>query len=172
MSSPTNAIWMEICGGKQGHGGEGWELGECIWSPALSRYSVLEFPEPGELVLHYYKGFYSGRSFVKNKCCEVSHRPPAAGNWGFSSSYFRIDLQDYAPYPKPMHRHDFFKRFGEKVLAEINAGRPKRYPFIIQCDELRTTQGQLLTVVTPNLLEIFREALELDSSFFKQSVQS
>jgi hypothetical protein len=49
----TRRFWVEISALDHGHGGPGWELGKCLWSPAMDRqgrdrYAVVREPRHGD----------------------------------------------------------------------------------------------------------------------------
>ena len=54
------AVWLETTKDKHQHGGEGWEFGTCLWSPARNKvnaryYEGMKEPRVGDLVLHNYE---------------------------------------------------------------------------------------------------------------------
>jgi hypothetical protein len=69
--SMTPTPWLEMARGLGGHGGPGWDLGECIWSPSdvqWGGYRVLTKPVVGSLVIHCYQGQICGWSRVARPC--------------------------------------------------------------------------------------------------------
>ena len=57
MTEPTT--YVEITKSEHAHGGPGWELGTCLWSPSRNRaghdrYALMREPHRGDRVLHIY----------------------------------------------------------------------------------------------------------------------
>src|SRR5687768_7270347 len=85
--------WVEITSIEHGHGGPGWELGACLWSPThnrqgADRYGLMREPVPGDEVLQLVMARWPdgetdrrlvGRSVVAQQCATVAIEPPPLG---------------------------------------------------------------------------------------------
>lgn len=112
------------------HGGEGWGLGEVLWSPAKSKsgsdsWKVLKQIEPGDVVLHSVKlpgkeHMLKGASIVKAPYVEVDSAPPRPGRWAEYDKYLRVSLQSYSSFSSPVKVQDFLTRY-KNELSETDA---------------------------------------------------
>jgi len=169
-NSDEKTVWMEITKSTNDHGGEGWEFGTCLWSPCTAqaggdRYRVMRLPKRGEPVIHCYDAVYMGVSRVSEECMIVDSAPPRPAPWTNCGIFYRIELSNYRPFPHQLSRSQFISDHSEKLLAEIEAAHPSRYPFIYHTRRITTVQGQFLTIVTPKLLGILIDALSIDDRF-------
>ena len=81
-----------------------WEFGRyCIWSPALDRrvaegrYGIMRAVKEGDWAVNCYDFVVSGISKVAEQCKTTKQKPPNAGPWAYSQSFYRIDLKDFRP---------------------------------------------------------------------------
>lgn len=164
---PPPAAWLEISRGIDGHGGPGWDLGECIWSPTDDQwggYRVLTEPDASELVIHCYQGTVCGWSRVARKCRVVQFSPPQAGRWRGMGSYYRLELDGYQRFDDPIALKSIKERFADEIRREIQDHRPKRYPFVLvpvvdsAVKRISTAQGRLIARLTPPLFRLFCQA--------------
>ncbi len=100
-------IWFENTKSSHKHGGEGWELGTCLWSPSKDRggkdwYASMRSVEPGDLVLNVSDNYLHGTSIVASPCTERSDEPPHPGDWANMAPYYRIDLREYSELTSPL----------------------------------------------------------------------
>lgn len=99
--------WLEIT--IEPHGGSGWDIGDCLWSPTKNRagakhYEVMLEPKPGDTVFHLYETTWEdgkkekrlcGRSVVAGKAEITEDEPPETVAWAKMGPYYRIALRDY-----------------------------------------------------------------------------
>lgn len=155
-----------------GHGGVGWELGRCLWSPSSDidgrdRYSIMREPRPGDHVFHMVAGVSSsrprdrylfGRSLVSSAVRELATEPPNAGAWAGRPSYYRIELSGYVEAADKVAMDDVERVLHELILDEL-ADRPKYYPYAPYRDGFRGAQGIYLTKLTPALAAALDEVV-------------
>lgn len=109
------------------HGGEGWDFGEVLWSPANDRsgkdaWKILKRLTPGDIAFHSVKLLgktheLTGVSVVKSPCMEVDTEPPNPGRWGGYDHYLRVPLQSYRSFETPMKLMDFLVAYKNDLLA-------------------------------------------------------
>ena len=110
------------------HGGEGWDFGEVLWSPAKDilgkdRWKTLKEIKPGDIIFHSVKPqgkehILQGTSIVKAQYKQVDIEPVIPGRWKGYGSYLRVSLQSYSPFSFPMKLLDFLSSYKDE-LAEI-----------------------------------------------------
>src|SRR5215218_8946380 len=114
--STFGGIYIETTKSEHLHGGPGWEFGTCLWSPSRNKaghdtYALMREPEPGDLVLHFYKDRWldgttetrlCGCSFVAKAYREVMQEPPSPGDWAGMAPYYRIELEGYESFAAPV----------------------------------------------------------------------
>lgn len=164
--------WVEITSLDHSHGGPGWELGTCLWSPCRDaggrhRYAIMKEPRPGDLVLHWVRNRWPdgstdtrilGRSFVAAPARTVDEEPPSPGNWAGMGPYYRVDLDAYVAFAEPLPIATLIAEHGHEIRDEIEANAPKYYPLNTYGSRsesdpgLRTVQGIYLARCTTALL--------------------
>src|SRR6202050_591906 len=111
MGSQTPKFWVEISALDHGHGGRGWELGTCLWSPTTDRlghdrYRLMRAPLKGDVVYHLIRRDEQralvGRSRVFSSASVVSQLPPEPGAWAHFQSFFRIPLEHFEQFETPI----------------------------------------------------------------------
>lgn len=123
--SYNQKIFIEITNLK--HGGKGWGLGTCLWSPVLDRgksraWKIMNEIKPGDIIIHLvdikrsYHWF--GLSFTNSNLIESEVGPAEAGNWANMNPYQRINLINFTSIPEPVNINLFFTRYDSK-LKEI-----------------------------------------------------
>ena len=167
-------VWVEITSADDDHGGTGWGFGTCLWSPATdsagrNRYEVMWSPQPGDLVLHFYKfPWNNGMAFTQlcgyslvQAACHLEHTPPPNPGAWHAAAYYRIDLESYQALPSPLNPQDLNGQPAllAQIREELIPNRPNRYPFATYGEGVRLTQGQYLTQCTANLYGVLRAAL-------------
>src|SRR4051794_1672679 len=100
MATESRSVWLERTRSSHGHGGLGWELGSCLWSPSTDRagkdrYRVMREPQLADVVLHLVDSILLGQSIVAGPCRQVNQPPPSPAPWEGLPAYYRIDLRDY-----------------------------------------------------------------------------
>jgi hypothetical protein len=173
----TGVAWAEVTSLEHGHGGPGWELGHCLWSPAAStdganRYDVMRQPDTGDLVFHLVSGvqelrprerFLFGTSRVATRHRVITDEPPLPGAWAGAGSYFRVDLAGFTELPTKHAMDAIEKGLEETILADL-LNRPKYYPYSRYRDGFRGAQGIYLTRLSSGLALAFQEIVQTDDS--------
>lgn len=167
-------VWAEVTSLEHGHGGAGWGLGLCLWSPGRSkdnarRYGVMTLPRPGDAVVHLVSGvdaarprerYLFGTSLVASPAVEIGTAPPIPGNWAGAVSYYRIDLDRFVELPSKPAMTEIEEGLTEIILADLVA-RPKYYPYAPYRNGFRGAQGIYLTLLTQRLADALSEFVEL-----------
>jgi hypothetical protein len=163
-----NGIFVEITKSEHGHGGPGWELGTCLWSPTRNqaghdRYALMREPVRGSLVLHAYHDHWPegatetricSRSIVSQPHKEVIEEPPSPGSWADMSPYYRIDLEGYEQFATPLPISRLLHDYGGDIRYDLKENQPGYYPFATYRDTVRTVQGIYLARCTVGLYQI------------------
>ena len=119
---PQQRVYIEIT--NKIHGGPGWDLGSCLWSPSRSSdgkdtWSIMKSLNKGDLVFHSVKevGGHKliGASIVKSTNKIVTFEPPFPARWGGSESYYKVDLRDYYNLQKPISLKEFLDEYAEDI---------------------------------------------------------
>ncbi len=175
--------FLEITNDSHDHGGRGWELGTCLWSPTLNRsgadrYSLMREPKSGDRVLHIYRHLRGGvlgtwlvgSSVVAEEVRTVATEPPSAGAWAGESSYYRIELKAYEAFEAPVAIPTLLADYGDLIRDDLRTNRPRFYPFNSHGADLRTVQGIYLARCTDALESIIRMALGIQEEIERGGV--
>ncbi|MEO4053394.1 HNH endonuclease [Solibacillus sp. CAU 1738] len=146
------------------HGGEGWELGEVLWSPCASSWNIMKLPKEGDLVIHSVKGSKEGKnhrfwgiSFVSSAYTIVHVAPPIPGKWGGYETYYRIPLIGYHEFEEKKRVEDFLSEYRE-FLIEIT----KQRSFYTEENNIFKTAQKYLALVSDELFNKLKEFLNID----------
>jgi len=165
-------IFVEITDSSHAHGGEGWGIGHCLWSPSQGRdgrdsYSSMREPGVGDLVLHFYRTQWPdgirerrvlGFSRVSAAVRMVHQEPPRPGPWAGMAPYYRIDITDFQALAAPVPVDLLVQEYGEEIRGEVETHGPRWYPFARYGESVRVTQGQYLAEATRMLYSLIRGA--------------
>lgn len=155
--------WFEYTSDQECHGGRGWEVGTCLWSPSANGagadfYASMREPKPGDLVVHCVDKVIVGESIVAAQCRKTKERPPRPGAWAKFEEFYRIELRGFREFAKPVPLPRFLERYEPEIRRELER-RPQHYPFKPHGnDPLRATPGAYLSKLTPSLVRSVREA--------------
>jgi hypothetical protein len=156
-------VWLEMSAGSDQHGGLGWELGTCIWSPSTFHwggYKMMYLPKCGDRVVHCYNGVITGDSRVSKECYETRGIPPSPGKWQGKSPFLRVDLSNFSKFPIQITLKEFLQIHGERIREEMQQGKRERYPFCIYPQigntpsRLSPTQGRLISSLSNLLIQL------------------
>lgn len=182
----SNNIWIEITRSDHNHGGTGWEFGTCLWVPTRNksnqdRYNLMREPKKGDLVLHFYKNNWPdgaletrlcGKSTIASPFKIITKEPPSPGPWGNMPSYYKIELEKYEEFSKPLSLNTLLSYYKGEIRREIIESRPKSYPFTTYGDDIRTVQGTYLSKCTTNLFLLIKDAIGLENTFITPQTTS
>ena len=140
-------VFVELT--NQKHGGEGWDFGECLWSPVYSfangseskkkNWKIMEDVKPGDLIIHSLKTSqghkFTGVSIARNSYKIIKEEPVLPGKWKGHSVYYRIQLQNYSPFIQQIPIKDFLNDYANelkdtkisKSFFTINLGCAQKY---------------------------------------------
>jgi len=102
-------------------------------------------------------GFFVGYSFAEQDGYETAERPLVPGDWGYSSSFYRVPLIGYTPLPQPIDLDGVFSTRAAELRAYIERNRRKprgqrRTLFcVIQNGRLQRQNGGYLSEVDDEL---------------------
>jgi 5-methylcytosine-specific restriction protein B len=162
-------VWVEISKAENKQGGPGWGLGECLWSPSKYKggadsYATMRQVAKGDLVLHLIDSKFTGYSFAAEPYQELPTDPPQAGEWAGRAPYYRVELNGYSGFSKPLLLEDFLRKHESDIRTEISTDKPQYYPFTVQGGNLITRQGGYLSRCTSPLAKLVLEAARGSSS--------
>ena len=163
-----NNVWIENTETKHFHGGTGWELGTCLWSPTKNKsgadfYSLMREPRTNDLVIHFLKDddiisidkgkrYLCGFSFIDKPFFKTSKEPPIADKWTGFNEYYRIDLKDFKKFSQTISIKELLETYKNEITIEIKKNNPKKYPFHLSEENvLKLTQGMYLSKCEVNL---------------------
>lgn len=140
-------IFIEITNLK--HGGLGWELGTCLWSPVYNlgntkSWKLMESVRPDDLIIHLVKinelyHFYA-ISNVDSQILIIEQEPPKADKWAGMLEYQRINLRNFNRLENPYPINSFFKKFNFKLKKLIIEENHQFYVEYGDFKELRVAQ--------------------------------
>jgi hypothetical protein len=179
-------VWIEAASGRDDHGGEGWEFGRCVWSPAHDRlgrtqkYGIMSAPCVGETVINCSAGEIIGISRISRLAETTTSGPPNPGAWGYARSFFRLNLDDYLQFESRVMLNEIAKRFFGRIREDIESNRPKYYLFSLYppgerypSGKLVLAQGRFLARSTAILNNCIAECLsKKDRTVFEARVKS
>jgi len=168
--------YFEITSDENDHGGHGWRLGQCLWSPIQNkanhdRYSLMRAPQGGDQVIHIVHTrhrdrvgrFFFGKSIVESAAQVLDHEPPSPGRWAGMKSYYRIALKDFAQFKNPLFVPTFLSDYSEEIRSDILLNRPGFYPFTTRGPfSVQTVQGIYLAKSSDVLRTVLAKALDLE----------
>lgn len=106
------------------HGGRGWELGTCLWSPVKDKggsraWRLMNTINQGDLIIHlvYIKKTYHfyGISLTTSSLIETENQPDDATHWSKMNPYQRINLSSFNRLEKPKKIAHFFNLFDSEL---------------------------------------------------------
>lgn len=173
-----NQVFAEVTMLSHGHGGAGWELGTCLWSPTTTssgqdRYAIMREPDVGDVIFHWVAGvipsaprrrFLWGRSIVTAPAIETDVQPPMAGVWAGRAAYYRIDLGDFQRLEPAPNMDPIESELSELILRDVLGNRPKHYPYVRYQEGFRIAQGIYLTRLSPTLAEALDSVFQVAAS--------
>jgi hypothetical protein len=169
--------YVELSRSEHGHGGVGWEFGTCLWSPTRNRsgadrYSLMRKPRKGDRVFHIFHTDHSGitdrfllgESRVSASVVEREDEPPSPGPWVGMGAYYRIDLESYTSFPKPVKVRTLLSEYEDEIRDDLLQNSPRFYPFTTHGASVRTVQGIYLAHATGTLEAILDRSLSLETA--------
>ncbi|MEK4822630.1 MULTISPECIES: HNH endonuclease [Priestia] len=145
------------------HGGLGWELGRCLWSPVKNRggsrsWEIMNKVSKGDIIFHIVKleGVYQwkGISIVTTPSKLLKASPPKPTKWFGMGPYYRIDLEEYLELNTPLSTKDLFKDYEMELMSIKSSSSHGLFYNLYGGRELRISEGYLFKM-TENLYHLF-----------------
>jgi MoxR-like ATPase len=161
-----STAWAEVT--SEPHGGPGWELGTCLWSPTQDvdgndAYAIMREPQDGDLVVHMVKEpagrTIVGWSRVAGSAAEREDEPKVDGEWTSQGPYYRIPLKDFHRLASPPTVQAFQDASFPLIRAEAETATGEHYPFQKYRDTVRLRSGGYLSRCTRTLYDAIRDFL-------------
>ena len=109
------------------HGGEGWDFGSVLWSPAYGKrrdtWGIMRDVKANDIIIHSLKGEHGhartidGISLVQQSYYVTEIAPPIIAKTWESDKYYRIPLRNYQPISKKLYVIDFLKEYDSQLKA-------------------------------------------------------
>ncbi len=161
-------LWLEMSRDET-HGGGSWAFGKSLWSPPRKTngarwafWETLLSVEAGDLVLHL-RGKDNNAAFVGFSTAaangfETSDRPPNAGEWEFSQTFYRVPLQDFSPFADRIPLRSVFASsdidLRNYFVRNKAATKKERLFYVIQGGRLQCLNGAYLSEVSNELASL------------------
>lgn len=168
-------LWLEMSV-DEAHGGNGWGFTQCLWSPSHKNpagkspyYEAVRSVGAGDSILHLRgatkdQACFTGFSVAETDGFETTDRPPQPAVWAYASSFYRVFLHEYSPFPDPVLLSSVFLNQDTLLRAYYHRNKAssskKTLFYVIQHGpglsggRLQRSQGTYLTPVDDVLLEI------------------
>lgn len=139
-------VFIEIT--NQVHGGSGWELGQCLWSPKLDKggkkaWRLMEKITPGDIIIHLVdinrKYHWYGISLAASHLLLSEDQPREPGRWSNMAPYQRVNLKDFERISKPPIVSSFISKY-HKELKMILKKNPNGAFYTLYQNSLRIAQ--------------------------------
>lgn len=164
---PNQNVFIEITNPE--HGGDGWELGSCLWSPVYDRagsqaWKGMARIRPGDILLHLVdvRGsyFWYGISKADSYLLVTDIAPTIPGKWVNMHPYQRVNLAYYEELPNKAPVSVIFELFGDR-LREILAAERNGMFYVEYGPERQLRMAQRYFATCPaSLYEIFDQLSE------------
>lgn len=110
------------------HGGIGWEIGSCLWSPMFDArkaraWKIMEDINLGDVIIHLVdiNGLYhwTGISVTSSSIIQNLDEPSDAGEWKGKYPYQKVNLTCFSGLKEPQPISVFFRKYGD-LLKEFH----------------------------------------------------
>lgn len=161
----TQNIFIEITNLE--HGGLGWELGTCLWSPIYNRngktksWKLMEQVKVNDIIIHLVKinntyHFY-GVSIAASEVISTNQKPAHSGIW--EPPYQRINLNSFNALDKPYSIKDIYKEYDFELRQNLKNNANQFY--VEYGEEKRLSVAQkYFAKCSDELYDIFNEISE------------
>lgn len=160
----SNNIFVELT--HKYHGGEGWELGNFLWSPVGSTWNnIMTQPKKGDYVIHSIKTstsqHFCGYSVVESSY-KITNEKPISDDWKNRNEYYKIPLKGFTKID--LKKVQTFLNDYRKDLDKIALQKS----FYNEKDgKYRTAQGKYLSKVSPELFDLVADYLNISTTSFE-----
>jgi putative restriction endonuclease len=163
-------MWIEMSRDEE-HGGQGWGLTECLWSPSYKESQhrwaywekLLEVQE-GDVVVHLSgktrKAEFIGFSIAGANGYKTSNRPPIPNEWGYAESFYFVPLTDFVQFPDPINLDNVFQQRNHQLRdyyksnKALKHGKRELIFYTIQGNRLQCQNGAYLSELSSELAKI------------------
>ena len=150
------------------HGGGAWAFKKCVWAPTRKKENGSRWPfwtkildiRAGDAILHLRgtppDAAFVGYSIAVNDGFETLEHPPDPGDWAYSNTFYRADLEDFVAFHASINLSDIFSA-RQAVLEhyfESNKSRSsgkKNIFYVRQSGRLQCQNGAYLSDVDEEL---------------------
>jgi putative restriction endonuclease len=154
---------------EEAHGGGTWGFPNCVWAPTRKKKGAGTWPfwnkvadlRPGDVVLHLRgkldKAHFVGFSNVAAPGFETFQRPPEPGEWGYSESFYRADLEGFTVLHEPVNLRALFRAHKDDFIAYFEKnkkGERRNIFYVLQAGRLQCLNGAYLSDVDEELFNI------------------
>lgn len=152
------------------HGGEGWELGEVLWSPVASSWNnIMKSPKKGDIVLHSIKDKKRnknhrlwGVSEVASSYKIISNSPPIPDTWEGYESYYQIPLKHY----RELKEKTFLQDFLDSNVDDLKKLIPQKSFYTESGARIQPAQ-KYLAKINDDLFKLMASYFKIDSAIEK-----
>jgi putative restriction endonuclease len=160
-------LWLEMSRDRE-HGGGDWGFTRRLWSPTKSKrgsswayWESVRQVRKGEQVLHL-RGIRKDANFVGfSEAVEdgelTTEKPPSPGQWAYSSSFYRVELRNFQPFPNPVRLLEVFAQQRAPLEEYFRANKKKpqsdkrRLFYVYQAGRLQCLNGAYCSEVDEDL---------------------
>lgn len=167
------------------HGGGAWAFLSCLWAPTKKAngsswpyWTKLLQVKRGDTVLHLRgvppEATFVGYSQASSDGFVTTERPPHPGAWGYSASFFRVDLEGFVPLHTPVNLSAVFSTRRAELAACFDRNKAKSADklnifFVRQGGRLQCLNGAYLSDVDASILEALFGSADLPDATAKRS---
>ncbi len=140
-------MWLEMSR-DTAHGGEGWAFAECLWSPthknpsgSWSFWELLGRVRKDDVVVHLRgkgkRAAFVGYSIADADGYQTTRRPQKPGQWSYATSFYRVPLAGFVPFPDPIPLAQVFTARDHEMRQyfEQNKLQPKgKQEHVFECE--------------------------------------
>lgn len=162
------------------HGGLGWELGTCLWSPVFDKakskkWQLLENVKVNDIIIHLIKisgeYYFYGVSNAISNIIKTESEPPKSSTWANMSPYQRINLNNFNIIPSPYPIKSFFSKFEAQLKGILKNNENNFYVEYGSSKELRMAQKYFAKCSDElyNLFNILSDELNFSPNFYSEN---
>lgn len=157
----NNKTYVEVT--NLDHGGKGWELGRCLWSPVFNKgktrsWQIMTKVQENDLIFHFvrYKGTYHWYGISQVECTYIltDTSPSKPTKWGDMPPYYRIPLKGYKSLETPYNSKELFLQYKDQLERIKRETKKGLFYNLYGGVQLRMTEGYLFEM-PKELIELF-----------------
>jgi len=150
-------IWLELRANSRTYD-PGWNFTESVWAPTKKVngsnwpfWNLVNQVVAGDIIFHLREinrdKVFTGYSIALTDGYTTQEKPTHdTHEWDFIDSYYRVDLNDYQPFAKPINLSDYFLK-NNKILRDfftknkLDTASKQRLFYVIQRNKLQCLNG-------------------------------